>query len=77
MRGSKMLDMKDMKKFEISNIVWDSDDGCCPDHDSCVVDVSRADLMECPTEDSFVELLSDILSDTYGFAVKSFTYEQL
>lgn len=77
MRGSEMLDMKDIKAFAIRDIVWDSDDGCCPDETCCQVEVSRADLMECPSEDSFVELLGDILSDTYGFAVKSFIYEQL
>lgn len=77
MRGSEMLDRQDMKKFKVSDIIWDTDDGCCPDFDCCVVEVSRADLVECPTEDSFVALLSDILSDTYGFTVMSFTYEQL
>lgn len=77
MIGSELLNRKHTKKYRVSGIVWDTDDGCCPDIDSYTIDVSWADLVECSTEDSFVKLLSDILAETFGFAVKSFTYEQL
>ena len=72
-----MHKLNDVRMFELADIDWDTDDGCCPDFISCTIDVSCTDINSCKTEDVFNELLSDILSDTYGFAVKSFTYKQL
>ena len=50
-----------MKQFNVTNIVWDTDDED--------LDLPTEEVVECDDEDS----ISDTLSDMYGWCIESFT----
>ena len=52
-----------MKQFNVTNIVWDTDDE--------VLDLPTEEVVECDNEDR----ISDMLSDMYGWCVESYSID--
>jgi len=71
--------MSNQTVFLVTNIEWDMSD--CESDDipnlPPFVNISTTALQPNPTEDEVETLISDYLSDEYGFCVFGFDYEEL